>query len=38
MLADRLQTYRPFEQQAMERREACRIGLRKPAAAAGTSA
>jgi ferredoxin--NADP+ reductase len=38
MLADRLQTYRPFEQQAMERREACRIGLRKPAAAAGTKA
>jgi ferredoxin--NADP+ reductase len=38
MLADRLQTYRPFEQQAMERREACRIGLRKPAAAAATSA
>ena len=36
MLADRLQTYRPFEQQAMERREACRIGLRKPAAATGT--
>ena len=34
MLADRLQTYRPFEQQAMERREACRIGLRRPAVAA----
>ena len=33
MLADRLQTYRPFEQQAMERREACRIGLRRPTAA-----
>jgi ferredoxin--NADP+ reductase len=32
MLADRLQTYRPFEQQAMERREACKIGLRRPAA------
>ena len=30
MLADRLQTYRPFEQQAMERREACRIGLQTP--------
>lgn len=30
MLADRLGTYRPFEQQAMERREACRIGLRRP--------
>ena len=36
MLADRLQTYRPFEQQAMERREACKVGLRRPAAAAGT--
>jgi ferredoxin--NADP+ reductase len=37
MLADRLQTYRPFEQQAMERREACRIGLRRPTAGAGTT-
>jgi ferredoxin/flavodoxin---NADP+ reductase len=36
MLADRLQTYRPFEQQAMERREACKIGLRRPAATART--
>jgi ferredoxin--NADP+ reductase len=27
-LADRLTTYRPFEQLAMERREACRVGLR----------
>jgi ferredoxin--NADP+ reductase len=36
MLADRLQTYRPFEQQAMERREACKIGLRRPTAAAET--
>ncbi len=36
MLADRLQTYRPFEQQAMERREACKVGLRRPTAAAGT--
>jgi ferredoxin--NADP+ reductase len=34
MLADRLQTYRPFEQQAMERREACRIGLPRPTPAA----
>jgi ferredoxin--NADP+ reductase len=34
MLADRLQTYRPFEQQAMERREACKIGLKRPAATA----
>jgi ferredoxin--NADP+ reductase len=32
MLADRLATYKAFEQQALERREACRIGLRKPAA------
>ncbi len=39
LLADRLATYRAFEQQALERREACRIGLRKPtAAAAGSSA
>ena len=37
MLADRLQTYRPFEQQAMERREACKIGLRRPAATSGTA-
>lgn len=36
MLADRLSTYRPFEQQAMERREACRIGLRKPSETAAT--
>jgi len=36
MLADRLQTYRPFEQLAMERREACRIGLKKPTAPAAT--
>jgi ferredoxin--NADP+ reductase len=36
MLADRLQTYRPFEQQAMERREACKIGLSLPTAAGGT--
>jgi ferredoxin--NADP+ reductase len=34
MLSDRLQTYRPFEQQAMERREACKIGLRRPTAPA----
>jgi hypothetical protein len=32
MLADRLSTYRVFEQEALERREACRIGLRKPTA------
>ncbi len=30
MLADRLSTYRSFEQEALERREACKIGLRKP--------
>jgi ferredoxin--NADP+ reductase len=35
LLEDRLTTYRPFEQQAMDRREACRIGLRprRPATA-----
>jgi ferredoxin--NADP+ reductase len=39
MLADRLATYRAFEQQALERREACRIGLRKPTpATAGAAA
>jgi ferredoxin--NADP+ reductase len=27
-LADRLTTYRPFEQAALERREACKVGLR----------
>jgi ferredoxin--NADP+ reductase len=27
-LSDRLATYRPFEQLAMERREACKVGLR----------
>jgi len=37
MLADRLQTYRSFEQQAMERREACKIGLRRPTAASGAA-
>jgi len=36
MLADRLQTYRPFEQQAMERREACKVGLRRRTPTAGT--
>ena len=29
-LSDRLTTYRTFEQQAMERREACKVGLRRP--------
>jgi ferredoxin/flavodoxin---NADP+ reductase len=33
-LADRLTTYRTFEQQAMERREGCRIGLRRPTSTA----
>ena len=34
-LADRLTTYRPFEQAAMERRQACLVGLRvKPGSAA----
>jgi ferredoxin--NADP+ reductase len=32
-LADRLSTYRPFEQAALERREACKVGL--PTGAAG---
>jgi ferredoxin--NADP+ reductase len=36
MLADRLATYRSFESEAMERRGPCRIGLRKPTAAAAT--
>lgn len=36
-LADRLTTYRTFEQQAMERREACKVGLRRPKAAAAAS-
>src|SRR5512132_1066314 len=30
-LADRLSTYREFERDALTRREACRVGLRKPA-------
>jgi ferredoxin--NADP+ reductase len=37
-LADRLTTYRTFEQQAMERREACKVGLRRPTAAAPAGA
>ncbi len=36
-LADRLTTYRTFEQQAMERREGCRVGLRRPAATAAAA-
>ncbi len=40
-LADRLSTYRPFEQAALERRQACKVGLRtdtpdaQPAGTAG---
>jgi ferredoxin--NADP+ reductase len=33
-LADRLSTYRDFEREALARREACHVGLRKPPAAA----
>jgi ferredoxin--NADP+ reductase len=29
-LADRLSTYRDFEREALDHREACRVGLRKP--------
>jgi len=38
MLSDRLATYRTFEQEALERRDACKIGLRKPTGAAATEA
>jgi ferredoxin--NADP+ reductase len=38
MLSDRLATYRSFEQQALERREACKIGLRKPTPATAAAA
>ena len=37
-LADRLSTYRPFEQAALERREACRVGLKTPAGGTGSAA
>lgn len=37
VLADRLQTYRTFEQEALERRERCRIGLARPEPAAAAS-
>lgn len=30
MLSDRLQTYRIFEQEALEHRERCRVGLKRP--------
>jgi ferredoxin--NADP+ reductase len=30
LLADRLQTYRIFEQEALEHRERCRVGLKRP--------
>lgn len=33
LLADRLSTYRDFEHAALERHEACRVGLRRPPAA-----
>jgi ferredoxin--NADP+ reductase len=33
-LADRLSTYRDFEREALSRREACHVGLRKPAGSA----
>ncbi|HEX7474068.1 MAG TPA: sulfide/dihydroorotate dehydrogenase-like FAD/NAD-binding protein [Candidatus Limnocylindrales bacterium] len=41
-LADRLSTYRPFEQEALARREACQVGLRtkpkgEPAAVSATT-
>jgi ferredoxin/flavodoxin---NADP+ reductase len=39
-LADRLSTYRPFEKAALERREACKVGLRaepKPAEPVGAA-
>jgi ferredoxin/flavodoxin---NADP+ reductase len=38
LLADRLQTYRAFEQEALEHRERCRIGLKQPAVAAAAEA
>jgi ferredoxin--NADP+ reductase len=34
LLADRLQTYRIFEQEALEHRDRCRIGLKRPDAPA----
>jgi ferredoxin--NADP+ reductase len=37
-LADRLSTYRPFERAALERREACKVGLRTGASEAETAA
>jgi ferredoxin--NADP+ reductase len=37
-LGDRLTTYRPFELAAVEHREACRIGLRKPGTGEAASA
>jgi len=38
-LADRLSTYRPFEQDALAKREACRVGLRtRPKASASADA
>jgi ferredoxin/flavodoxin---NADP+ reductase len=37
-LADRLSTYRPFEQDALERRQACKVGLRTKPETAATAA
>jgi ferredoxin/flavodoxin---NADP+ reductase len=34
LLADRLQTYRAFEQASLEQRERCRVGLKRPEPAA----
>lgn len=36
-LADRLSTYRPFEQAALERRQACKVGLRTEVTAEGAA-
>jgi ferredoxin--NADP+ reductase len=38
MLADRLQTYRAFEQEALEQRERCHVGLRRPEQATAEAA
>jgi hypothetical protein len=34
-LADRLSTYRPFEQAALEHRQPCHVGLRQPSGPGG---
>jgi ferredoxin--NADP+ reductase len=38
LLADRLGTYRSFEQEALEHRERCRVGLRRPEGATAVEA